>query len=107
METNNLYRQLPRDRTQENFETLLQTEGLRLERIVSFGQAGPPGEWSDQERGEWVVVLTGAARVLFDGEPQPHALGPGDWLHIPAHRRHRVEWTAPGEPTIWLALHYT
>jgi cupin 2 domain-containing protein len=30
----------------------------------------------------------------------------GDSLDIAAHRRHRVEWTDPAGPTIWIAVHY-
>jgi cupin 2 domain-containing protein len=30
----------------------------------------------------------------------------GDYLHIPAHLRHRVEWTAENEVTVWLAVHH-
>ena len=30
----------------------------------------------------------------------------GDYLNIPARRRHRVEWTAPDGPTVWLAVFY-
>lgn len=85
---------------------LAQSAAARLERIVSVGHATPPGEWYDQDTNEWVVVLRGAAILRFEDEPAPRRLAPGDWLDIPAHRRHRVEWTEPGEPTIWLALHY-
>ena len=53
-----------------------------------------------------MVLLRGAAVLRFEDESEPPQLAPGDWLDIPAHRRHRVEWTAPAEPTIWLALHY-
>jgi cupin 2 domain-containing protein len=79
---------------------------VRVERIVSFGHASPPGFWYDQPWHEWVVLLTGAARVLFEGDSAPVQLGPGDSLDIPAGRRHRVEWTAPDGPTVWLAVHY-
>ena len=59
---------------------------------------------TDQDRHEWVVVLKGAARLRFeDGTVE---MKPGDFVNIPAHRKHRVEWTTPGEPTIWLAVHY-
>jgi cupin 2 domain-containing protein len=90
----------------EQFTDLLAMPGLHLERIVSLGQATPPGEWLDQERAEWVILLRGAARLLFEGESGARELHPGDYLKISAHCRHRVEWTAPDEPTIWLALHY-
>ena len=102
----NLFSDLAASRDAEQFTDLLAATGLRLERIVSLGQATPPGEWLDQERAEWVVLLRGAARLLFEGASDVRDLRPGDYVTIPAHCRHRVEWTAPDEPTIWLALHY-
>jgi len=106
MNLSNLYGRMPDDPTRETCEALLETAHLRLERIVSFGQATPEGEWYDQPRAEWAVVLRGAAGVLFEGEAAPRALGPGDVLLIPAHARHRVAWTSTAQPTIWLALHH-
>ena len=85
---------------------LLETPRVRIERIVSTGQASPPGFWYDQDRAEWVLVVSGAAGLLFEGEAEPLSLGPGDWVHIPAHRRHRVLWTDPANPTVWLAVHH-
>jgi cupin 2 domain-containing protein len=79
---------------------------IRIERIVSTGQTTPAGQFLDQDWTEWVLVLQGSARVLFEGEAKPKLLGPGDYVHIPPHIRHRVEWTLPDEPTIWLAIHY-
>ena len=102
----NLFADLPAQLPEELFEVLAQSGGVRLERIISLGHATPPGRWYDQDTNEWVVLLRGAAGVRFEDEREPRVLGPGDWLDIPAHRRHRVDWTAPGEPTIWLALHY-
>jgi cupin 2 domain-containing protein len=90
----------------EVFEELLTGGNFKLERIVSTGQATPPGEWYDQDRDEWVVLLSGSAMIAFEGEPSPRTLRPGDYLQIAAHRRHRVEWTDPQQPTVWLALHY-
>lgn len=87
-------------------ETLLETENLRLERIVSHGQATPPGEWLAQERAEWVLLLRGSAGLRFEDEDETLSLQPGDYLLISPRRRHRVEWTEPGKPTVWLALHY-
>jgi cupin 2 domain-containing protein len=91
---------------QELVEVILGTDAFRLERIISTGQATPAGEWYDQEESEWVLLLTGEAGLVFENAPQVIIMKPGDYLQIPAHRRHRVEWTAPGQPTIWLALHY-
>jgi cupin 2 domain-containing protein len=90
----------------EEFRDLLAAPNLRIERIVSTGQATPPGEWLDQDRSEWVILLRGAARLRFADEASGRDLRPGDYLNIPAHCRHRVDWTAPGEPTVWLAIHY-
>lgn len=106
MKLANLFRELPPDTAVESIEPLLDTGHLRLERIVSHGQATPPGQWYDQARPEWVVLLRGSAAVAFEGQPAPQVLAPGDHLLIPARVRHRVAWTDPDEPTIWLALHH-
>ena len=102
----NLLRDLPDAGASEITDALVARPGLRIERIVSFGQANPQGFWYDQAEAEWVVLLAGAARLRFEDETQARALGPGDWVEIAAHRRHRVEWTEPGQPTIWLAVFY-
>lgn len=91
----------------ERFDALVEAEGLRLERIVSRGHATPDGEWYDQEQDEWVVVLDGRAQLRFEDPDETTVLNPGDHVVIPAHRRHRVEWTDPDRSTLWLALHYT
>jgi cupin 2 domain-containing protein len=102
----NLLAHIPAVLPDELYETLLDAGTLRIERIVSRGHASPPGFWYDQPWHEWVVVLQGEATLRFEGEDAPVALRPGDYVHIPARRRHRVEWTTPREPTIWLAIHY-
>lgn len=104
-EPKNLLEPLPDRRDEEFFETLLRLPGVRFERIVSSGQATPAGEWYDQAWDEWVLVLKGSARLTVAGRDEPHRLEAGDSLLIPAGRRHRVEWTAPEEPTVWLAVH--
>ena len=99
---------LPRSTVEnEQFSELLGRPGLRIERIVSTGHRSPPGFWYDQPGGEWVLLIDGAARLRFADEPASRELAPGDFVDIAPHRRHRVEWTAPGRPTIWLAIHYT
>ena len=102
----NLFALLAASRAAEQFTDLLAAPGLRLERIVSLGQMTPPGEWLEQSRAEWVILLRGAARLLFEHERDARDLRPGNYVTIPARCRHRVEWTTPDEPTIWLALHY-
>lgn len=101
----NLFANLPERRTEEEVTSLVEFPGARIERIVSTGQASPPGFWYDQEQFEWVALLKGSAGVVFEGEDTPRILRPGDHVEIPARRRHRVEWTDPTEPTVWLALH--
>ena len=102
----NLFSEIPESATEEIVETLVETRHVRMERIISSGQATPPGEWCDQETDEWVILLRGHAGLRFDDDPDVKVLGPGDYVHIAAHRRHRVEWTDSGEKTVWLALHY-
>ncbi|HEV7280008.1 MAG TPA: cupin domain-containing protein [Pirellulaceae bacterium] len=100
----NLFAKLPSSSPEELFATLLEAPGLRIERIVSYGQASPEGFWYDQPQGEWVVLLKGSATLRF--EDGTIDLKPGDYVDIPAHTRHRVERTSPDEPTVWLAVHY-
>jgi cupin 2 domain-containing protein len=89
---------------QELVETLLDSNNTRIERIVSCGHVSPNGFWYEQEQHEWILLVRGAARVGF--EYGTRELTPGDYLNIPAHQKHRVEWTTASEPTIWLAIHY-
>jgi cupin 2 domain-containing protein len=102
----NLFDDLPQPVPNELPTILLEATHVRIERIVSVGHASPEGFWYDQLQYEWVVVLKGAARLRIEGDEQPVELKPGDFVNIPAHQRHRVEWTTPDEPTIWLAVHY-
>ena len=96
----------PSTASDEQILQLLSRPGLRIERIVSTGQCSPPGFWYDQPGGEWVLLIRGAARLRFADEAEARQLRPGDFVDIAAHRRHRVDWTDPEQPTIWLAIHY-
>jgi cupin 2 domain-containing protein len=100
----NLFSSLPEHIPEELTTVLQEGHGVRIERIVSTGQKSPEGFWYDQPEHEWVVVLTGAAKLQF--EDRVVELTAGDWINIPAHQKHRVKWTSPDEPTIWLAVHY-
>ncbi len=100
-----LGRDLPaRPLPQEVVDILLERPGLRIERIVSTGQATPEGEWYDQETDEFVLLVEGAARLRIAGEAEDRELGPGDWIMLPAHCRHRVTWTRSDPSTVWLAI---
>jgi cupin 2 domain-containing protein len=100
-----LFAHIPSALPAEQFDTLLQTGACRLERIISIGHATPPGDWYDQDWDEWVALLQGRAGLRFADEDAVRILAPGDYLWIPAHRRHRVEWTSQDPPAVWLALH--
>lgn len=100
----NLFADVPQNLPTEIVTTLLRTGQIRIQRIVSHGQASPDGFWYDQDEHEWVVLLQGAATLCF--ADRTVELQPGDFVNIPAHQPHRVEWTTPNEPTIWLAVHY-
>lgn len=106
MRLGNIFVDLPEKAEQEQFLPLLAAPGVRLERIVSFGQASPPGFWHDQEEAEWVILLAGSAGLRFADRDEVLTLAPGDYLEIPAHRRHRVEWTDATLPTVWLAAYF-
>lgn len=102
----NLYRDIPAELPAESVEVLEETGAFRLERIVSRGHASAPDQWYDQDHSEWVMLLQGAARLRIEGQAEPINFFPGDALTLPAHVRHRVEWTDPDQATVWLALHY-
>jgi cupin 2 domain-containing protein len=89
----------------ELVEVLARGRGVRIERIVSTGQASPPGFWYDQPQDEFVVVLAGSAVLRFEDGDRRFDLKPGDWIEIPARARHRVEFTQADPPTVWLAVH--
>ena len=102
---NNIFEAIPADLANEKFDTLVDNDTVRIERIVSRGHTSPRSGWYDQPQNEWVMVLTGEAVLSFD-DGSSVTLKQGDFIDIPAHRKHRVEWTAPGVETIWLAVHY-
>ena len=102
----NLFTEIPDILPEEVIEEILDAEAFKIERIISHAHSSPRGFWYDQETDEWVLVLKGSAGLLFEMEEEIFVLGPGDYIHIPAHTKHRVEWTHPEEKTIWLAIHY-
>jgi cupin 2 domain-containing protein len=101
-----LFDDIPDPLLEERFDTLCAAKGARIERIISRGHASPEGFWYDQDHHEFVLLVRGGAVLRFKDEEQAVALGPGDYLTIGAHVKHRVEWTDPTRDTIWLAVHY-
>ena len=100
----NLLSNIPQNLPEELTTVLQQGHGVRIERIISTGHKSPEGFWYDQPEHEWVMVLTGAAKLAF--EDRVVEMMPGDSINIPAHQKHRVDWTSPDEPTVWLAVFY-
>lgn len=102
---NNIFDAIPADLPEELFDSLVDSSAVRIERIVSRGHRSPQSGWYDQPQNEWVIVLKGQAVLAFD-QGESVTLKAGDFIAIPAHRRHRVEWTPQDIDTIWLAVHY-
>lgn len=102
----NLFANLPALSDNEVFTELLTQPGLRIERIVSTGQCSPDGFWYDQEMDEWVLLLQGAAQLRREIDTDAVSMLAGDHLYLPAGCRHRVDWTAPDQTTVWLAIHF-
>ena len=102
----NLLNEIPDRLPGELTEILAGNRGVKIERIVSRGHRSPPGFWYDQPESEFVLLLSGAASLLFDGDDEAVYLEAGDCLTIPPRRRHRVEWTDPGRDTVWLAVYF-
>jgi cupin 2 domain-containing protein len=102
----NLFANITTNLPEELFETLVSSPGVRIERIVSQGHTSPQDYWYDQDTDEWVVLLKGAARLQFENSETPLEMNPGSHILIPAHTRHRVAWTDPTQPAIWLAVHF-
>lgn len=97
---------IPAELAAERFDTLCATDRVRIERIVSRGQASPDGFWYDQEKNEFILVVRGSAGLKIEDQEDVVVLKAGDYLNIKAHVKHRVEWTDPTCATIWLAVHY-
>jgi cupin 2 domain-containing protein len=105
MKPKNIYTAVPRNLEQEVFEQLGGNACVTIERILSKGQISPPSGWYDQEKSEWVLILKGKAVLAFENQESIN-LNEGDFINIPPHKKHKVEWTDPDSETIWLAVHY-
>ena len=101
-----LFDDIPIELPDELIEVLVQSGDVRVERILSRGHSSPDGFWYDQETDEFVLLLKGRAGLAFESKDEVVIMEAGDYLNIKAHTRHRVEWTAAGEDTVWLAIHY-
>ena len=77
----------------EQFEQLVAGKNIQIERIISTGQTTPSGQWYDQTTDEWVILLQGEAELSYADDTRIK-LKAGDYLLIPAHTKHRVEYTS-------------
>ena len=105
MPLNNIFSNIPQNLPDEVFSIILQQDNILIERIVSKGHSTPTGKWYDQNQNEWILLLQGQATLRLINE-QTINMDQGDYYFIPAHLKHRVEWTAPDCETIWLAIHF-
>jgi len=102
---NNIFNEIPENLQAEVFDKLLDSESIKIERIISKGHISPEEGWYNQKDNEWIIVLKGEAILLFSDESTVN-LKPGDYINIPAHKKHKVKWTDPDTETIWLAVFY-
>jgi len=100
----NIFDDLPQHLPKELVQILIRAADVRIERIVSHGHASPTDFWYDQAQHEWVIVLKGTARLQI--EDRTVEMKPGDFINIPAFMKHRIDWTTPDEPTVWLGVRY-
>lgn len=105
MQLKNIFESIPDTLEEEFFEQLVQSENVKIERIISKGHRSPESGWYDEERNEWVIVLKGEAVISFENGKEVN-LKAGSHINIPAHKKHKVSWTTPKTETIWLAVHY-
>ncbi|SER18413.1 cupin 2 domain-containing protein [Nitrosomonas sp. Nm51] len=105
MKPGNIFASIPPDLDDELFEVLISSDSVIIEKIVSRGHQSPESGWYDQNKNEWVLVLRGSARLMFDDHTEV-SLETGDFIHIPSHKKHRVSWTDSDRETIWLAVHF-
>lgn len=105
MQKTNIFSNIPKKLDEELFEDIISNDKLKIQKIVSEGHTTDKFEWYDQDSDEWVIVLHGEAILSFENEDDVN-LKPGDYINIPAHKKHRVSWTTSDKKTIWLAVHH-
>jgi cupin 2 domain-containing protein len=102
---NNFLSDIPDIVTEEIFDEIISNQVFKLERIISDGHASPENFWYDQDKNEFVLLISGTAEIQYD-DGQKFSMKKGDYFIIPAHQKHRVEWTDKHQKTVWLALHF-
>ena len=89
----------------EELTTILaESKNVRIERIISSGQISSEGFQYDQDENEFVALLQGEAVISYeDGSTKLKA---GDTVLIPAHKKHRVDFTSVDPPCVWICVFY-
>ncbi|MEN8264318.1 MAG: cupin domain-containing protein [Nitrospirota bacterium] len=106
VDINNIFKNIPAALPEELIDIISWKNNVKIERIVSRGHSSPDTFWYDQQHDEYVILLKGKAGLLFQDRADVVVLTPGDYINIPAHVKHCVEWTSRDEETVWLAIHY-
>jgi cupin 2 domain-containing protein len=92
------------EKISEIFETIAKSDDICIERIITTKNFIPPGDWYDQDEAEWVILIQGEAKLKFESG-EIVSLLKGDFIIIPAHKKHRVEMASNDPGCIWLAVH--
>jgi cupin 2 domain-containing protein len=106
MRSANVFLSIPDHLPDELVDLLADNDQVRIERIVSRGHASPPGFWYEQHQDEFVLLLQGQAELELLEPKERLCLQAGDYLLIPARRKHRVVSTSSEVDCIWLAVFY-
>lgn len=61
IETKNIFAQISGAAGAEEFLTLLESNGVKIQRIISHASSTPENKWYDQAYTEWVLVVRGQA----------------------------------------------
>jgi len=105
MKKTNIFTNIPKKLNEELFEDILNKPNIKIQRIISDGNTEEEFQWYDQNNDEWVIILQGAAIIEFKDEDDIK-LETGDYINIPAHKKHKISWLNKDIKTIWLAVHY-
>jgi len=105
IKVNNIFEHIPLQLSEEIFEPIIDTDKIKIERILSKGHSSPKQGWYKQDHDEWVVVLRGSATIECE-HAKSLQLDEGSYINIPAGTKHKVIWTHPDVETLWLAVHY-
>lgn len=101
----NIFSEIPHSIKDELFEDIVSSQNIKIERIVSDGHTSPKFGWHESDKNEWVIVLQGEAILTYE-EGDDVTLNVGDYVNIPALKKHKVSFTSKSQKTIWLAIYY-